>query len=488
MIALQPGNLLYCFIGTVLGTLIGVLPGLGPTGTLALLLPTTLHLNPISAIIMLAGIAYGSQYGGSTTAILVNIPGEASSAITCLDGYRMARRGRAGPALAIAAYGSFIAGTLSVLGVMALSPILSRVALAFGPPEYFALMVMSMTMVTYLVRGSMVKALLMVGLGLVLSTVGMDLINGRERFVYGLPELKDGIGLIPIVVGVFGVAEVLDTIGSRIEHEVFQTKIKGYWPNRKDWKDSAAPIARGTVLGFWMGIFPGITPVIPTFLSYGIERRLSKHPELFGTGVIEGVAAPEACNNATTTSHFLPLFTLGIPTGAFNAMLLGALMIWGLPVGPLLIKSRPDFFWGVLASMYIGNVMLLVLNLPLIPLWVKVLRIPYTLLAIMILIFCFLGVYSISNNLVEVIFAFVFGLFGFLAKKLGFEIVPLIMALVLGSFIEGTFRQSMIISDGSLGVFIAQPISAFFIIIALGIMVTALIKKRTFTKIIASEE
>ncbi len=412
-IALQPSNLFYCFIGVLLGTLVGVLPGVGVAAAVALLLPATYHLNPMPAIIMLCGIANGALYGGSTTSILVNVPGEAAAVATCLDGYQMAKKGRAGPALGIAAFGSFIAGTVSIVGLMFLAPTLARAALKFGSPEYFSLMLMSMLMVTYLVRGSMVKALIMLGVGLVLGTIGLDPVSSRERFVYGLRPLADGIGIIPVVIGLYGVTEILETIGSSIKTEVFEKKIKGYWPNRQDWKDSGAPIARGTLFGFLMGIFPGITPMIPAFLSYGIEKRLSKHPERFGTGVIEGVAGPESCNNAAVVGGFVPLFGLGIPCTPYAAMLLGALMIFGLQPGPTLIKNNPTFFWGIIASMYLGNVMLLVLNLPLIPIWVRVLRIPYTLLSTLILIICFLGSYSINNNIYDVVFTFGFGAFGF---------------------------------------------------------------------------
>ncbi len=488
MIALQPQNLFYCFIGVLAGTLVGVLPGIGPTAAVALLLPTTFHLNPISAVIMLAGINYGAAYGGSTTSILVNVPGEASSVVTCLDGYQMARKGRAGPALGIAAFGSFIAGTLSIIGVMFLAPTLARAALAFGPPEYFSLMFMSLMIVTYLVRGSMVRALMMVGLGLVLGTLGMDPLSGKERFSYGVPVLRDGIGVIPIVIGMFGVAEILGSVGASIKPEVFQKRIKGYFPNLQDWKDSGCPIARGTLLGFLLGIFPGMSPMIPTFLSYGIEKKLSRHPERFGTGVIEGVAAPESCNNSASTAGFVPLFSLGIPSNAFNAVLLGALMIYGLQPGPLLIKSNPDFFWGVLSSMYVGNVMLIILNLPLIPLWVWVLRIPYTLLSILILVFCFLGAYSINNSTAEVMMTFVFGIFGFLIRKFRFEAPPLILAFVLGPLVETAFRQSLIMSGGSFAIFMTQPISALFILAALGVIITAFIKKKAFAKGIESED
>jgi putative tricarboxylic transport membrane protein len=488
MVALQPQNLFYCFIGCLAGTIVGVLPGIGPTAAVALLLPTTFSLDPISAIIMLSGIAYGSAYGGSTTSILVNVPGEACSVVTCLDGYQMARKGRAGPALGISALGSFIAGTVSVIGVMFLAPTLARAALAFGSPEYFSLMFMSMMIVTYLVRGSMAKALLMVGLGLILGTVGMDPISGRDRFVYEWLVLKDGIGVISVAIGMFGVTEILETIGSSVEKEVFDKKIKGYWPNLQDWKDSWLPIGRGTVLGFFLGIFPGLSPLIATFLSYGIEKRFSKHPEQFGTGVIEGVAAPEACNNAAATAGYVPLFSLGIPSNPLNAVLLGALMIYGLQPGPLLIKSNPTFFWGIVASMYIGNIMLVVLNLPLIPLWVMVLRIPYTLLSALILIFCFLGSYSINNDIDNVMITFAFGIFGYFLKRYGFERPPLILAFVLGPLIEKAFRQSMIFSDGSFTIFFTRPISAFFILIAFGVLITASIKKRSFADKIEDEK
>lgn len=488
MVALQPMNLLYCFIGCLAGTIVGVLPGIGPTPAMALLLPTTFHLNPISAIIMLSGISYGAMYGGSITSILVNVPGEAASVVTCLDGYQMARKGRAGAALGISAYGSFIAGTLSVGGVMLLAPTLARAALSFGPPEYFTLMLMSLVTVTFLVKGSMPKALMMVGLGLVLGTVGMDRMTGRDRFVYDLTVLKDGIGVIPIAVGTFGVAEILETIGSSIQTEVFQKKIKGYWPNRQDWKASAGPITRGTLLGFFLGIFPGLSPMISTFLSYGIEQKLSKHPDRFGTGVIEGVAGPESCNNAAATSGFVPLLGLGIPSTPFMAVLMGALMIYGLQPGPMLIKSNPTFFWGFLASMYLGNIMLLVLNLPLIPIWVRVLRIPYTLLSVMILMFCFLGAYSINNSIADVNMTFVFGIFGYLFKKFDFERPPLILAFVLGPSVEAAFRQSLLLSKGNFTIFVTRPISAFFSLVVLGIVITAFLKKRTFVEKIGDEE
>ena len=488
LIALQPTNLIYCFVGCVAGTLVGVLPGIGPTGALALLLPATYHLNPISAIIMICGISYGAMYGASTKCILVNVPGESASVVTCLDGYQMARKGRAGPALGISALGSFIAGTISVMGVMFLAPTLSRAALTFDSPEYFSLMLMSLVIVTYLVRGSMVKALIMVALGFMLGNVGMDMLNGRMRFTYGVPELRDGIGIVPFVVGLFGVSEVLEGFGTVLKKEVIASKIRGYWPSRQDWKDSGGAIGRGTVLGFIMGIFPGISPMIPTFMSYAIEKRLSKHSEKFGTGVIEGVAAPESCNNAAAISSYVPLLSLGIPSNAFNAVLLGALMIYGLEPGPLLIKTNPDLFWGVVASMYVGNCMLLVLNLPMIPLWVKVLQVPQRLLSVLILIICFLGSYSINNSMFDAVIAFAFGIFGYIIKRLDFEAPPLVLAFILGPLMEVAFRQSMIGSDGTLSVFVTRPISLVLLLVALGILITAFIKKRTFAEAIEGEE
>jgi putative tricarboxylic transport membrane protein len=479
-IAVQPTNLFYCFLGTVVGTLIGVLPGIGTTATLALLLPVTYHLNPTTAIIMLCGINYGSMFGGSTTSILVNIPGEASSIVTCFDGYQMARKGRAGAALGIAALGSFIAGTVSVALLMFVAPTLARAALKFGSPEYFSLMLMAMLMVTFLVKGSMVKALIMVGLGLLLGTVGMDIITGTDRFTYGWPVLRNGLDIFPIVLGLYSVAMVLQTIGTSVKMDVYDKKLKGYLPTRQDWKDSGGPIARGTLLGFLLGIFPGMSTVMATFLDYGIEKRVSKHPEKFGTGAIQGVAGPESCNNASAIGGYVPLFALGLPSNSINAILLGALIIYGLTPGPMLIKNHPDFFWGIIASMYIGNVMCLILNLPLIPIWVQVLRIPYNLLSVIILIFIFLGAYSVSNNFYNVYFAFIFGIFGYLLRKYKFDPAPLVLAYILGPQLEMTFGQSMILSEGSFLTFFDRPISAFFMLMALGLIVLGFTKKRTF--------
>ena len=485
-VALQAQNIVYCFLGCLVGTLVGVLPGIGPTGALALLLPITFQFDPIGAVIMMSGIAYGAQYGSSTTAILVNLPGEASSVITCLDGYEMARQGRAGPALGIAAMGSFIAGTVSVVGLMFLAPVLSRAALAFDSPEYFAMMVTSLVLVTYLVRGSMIKGLIMVCLGLFIATVGVDGLSGRARFTYGLISLQDGVGLIPFVIGLFGVSDILATLSARVKPEVI-SNIRAYLPTLQDWKDSGGAITRGSLLGFLMGILPGMSLMVPTFLSYSIEKRLSKHPEKFGTGVVEGVAGPESANNAAAVGTFVPLLSLGIPSNAFNAVLLGALMIYGMQPGPMLIKSHPDLFYGVVASMYLGNVMLVILNLPLIPLWVRVLKIPVNLLSVLILIFCFLGTYSINGNTSDVVITFAFGVLGYVLKRLQFETPPLILAYVLGPLIDVNFRQAMIISDGSMQVFMQRPVSVVLLLVGLVIVVTSFIRKRSFSTAVTNE-
>jgi putative tricarboxylic transport membrane protein len=476
-IALQPQNLFYCFLGVTMGTLVGVLPGIGPTATIALLLPVTFKLDPISAIIMLAGICYGAMYGGSTTSILLNIPGEASSVVTCLDGYQMARHGRAGPALGISAFGSFIAGTVSIFGLIVLAPTLADFALKFGPPEYFALMVTGLTVVAYLARKSMTKALMMAVFGIVLGCVGLDPITATPRFTFGILELTDGIGLAPAVMGLFGIAEVLENLGVATKTEVFAGKIKGLFPNRDDWKQSIGPIARGSILGFFLGLLPGVGAIVPQFLSYGLEKKLSRHPERFGNGEIEGVAAPEACNNAAVGGTFIPLLSLGIPSNAMTAVLLGALMIYGLTPGPLLIKNSPDLFWGVIASMYIGNFLLLILNLPLIPLWVSVLKIPYTYLSSFIILFCLIGAYSLNNSTADIYVAVIFSFVGLLMKKFEFEAAPLVLAFVLGPLLETALRRSLILSDGSFVIFLNRPISGALISFSVFILVVPLFSK-----------
>lgn len=487
-VALQPMNLFYCFVGTFLGTLIGVLPGIGPVGAIGILLPMTYILDPIPAIIMLAGICYGAMYGGSTTSILLNIPGEASSVVTCFDGYMMARNGRAGPALGISAFGSFIAGTFSVIGLMFVAATLSNFALKFGPPEFVMLMVVGMTVVTYLARGSMIKALIITVIGLSVGCIGMDPVVGKPRFTFGIPQFTDGIGIVPVVMGLFGIGEVLNNIGERIKGEVYTGKIKGLFPNKEDWKRSGLPIARGTLLGFFMGIIPGVGNVVPVFLSYALEKRLSKHPERFGTGEIEGLAAAEACNNATVGGTFIPLLSMGIPANSVTAILLAALMIYGLQPGPLLIQTSPDLFWGVIASMYIGNVMLLILNLPLIPLWVKLLKVPYTYLFCFILLFVFIGVYSVHYDVMDIYITVFFGVVGYFLKQFGYEPAPFILALILGPLIEFDLRRSLVLSNGSFMIFLTRPLSAILFGIVVTIIVSSLIFKRRLGRGLEKEE
>jgi putative tricarboxylic transport membrane protein len=474
-VVLTPTNLLFCFIGVLLGTLVGVLPGLGPVAAIALLLPLTFKMGPASAIIMLAGIYYGAMYGGSTTSILVNIPGEAASVITCLDGYKMARQGRAGPALGIAAFGSFIAGTVGVVGLMLFAPVLGRAALSFGPPEYFALTVLGLTLVSYLAQGSMTKALIMAVLGLLVGTIGADPVSGTERFTYGSLTLGDGLGLVPVAMGMFGIAEVLDNLGMTAGREIYERKIKGLLPNLKDWKDSFWPIIRGSVIGFFIGILPGPSGAMSSFTSYAMEKRLSRYPEKFGTGIIEGVAGPESANNAATAGAFIPLLSLGIPANIVMALFVGALMIHGIQPGPLFIKNYPELFWGVVASMYVGNAMLLVLNLPLIGIWVRVLKIPYSILFALIFLFCLIGVYSLNNNVVEIFIMIAFGIVGFLMRKTGFEGAPFILALVLGPIMETSLRQSLIISRGSFAIFFSRPVAAVLIVLAFVFLLTSLL-------------
>lgn len=465
-VALQPANLFFCFLGVLIGTLVGVLPGLGPVAAISLLLPTTFHVTPVSAIIMLAGIYYGAMYGGSTTSILVNIPGEAASVVTCLDGYKMARQGRAGPALGIAACGSFIAGTIGIIGLMLIAPPLAKMALKFGPPEYFSLMVMGLTILTFLASGPMWKALLMAAFGLFLGCIGMDTLMGATRFTFDIVELSDGIGLVPVVMGLFGISEVLLNVEQSMERSIFETKIKNLLPTLRDWADSLGAIFRGTVIGFFLGVLPGGGAVISSFVSYAVEKKVSKYPEKFGTGVIQGVAGPESANNAATGGAFIPLLTLGIPANAVMAILLGALMIHGMQPGPMLVKEHPGLFWGAVTSMYLGNVMLLVLNLPLIGLWVKILKVPYPILFPLILLFCLVGSYSLNNSITEALIMVIFGLIGYLFKKFEYEAAPLVLALVLGPMMETALRRSLLLSAGDPMIFLTRPISAALMLIS----------------------
>jgi putative tricarboxylic transport membrane protein len=454
-------------MGVLMGTLIGVLPGIGAPGAMAILLPFTFRLSPVSAIIMLAGIYYGVMYGGSTTSILLRIPGEAPSVITCLDGYEMAKKGRAGPALGISAFGSWIGGTFSVLALMILVYPLAKVVLKFGPPEYFSIIVLGMTLVIYLARGSILKAIIMALFGLLLSTVGIDLITGYPRFTFGSMTLMDGIGIVPLAMGFFGLSEVFENLeappGERI---IYESKIKNLLPNLDDWKRSIGPIIRGSVFGFFLGVLPGAGAIIPSFASYSIEKRLSKHPEEFGKGAIEGVAGPETANNAGAGGAFVPLLAFGIPPNVSLALLLGAFMIHGVIPGPRLIIEHPQLFWGIIASMYVGNIMLVLLNLPLIGMWVKVLKIPYRILMPLILLFCIIGAYTLNNNIVDVIIMVILGIVGYILRKFDYEEAPLVLAFILGPMLETNFRQSLLISDGALSVFITRPIAAVAIIAA----------------------
>jgi putative tricarboxylic transport membrane protein len=480
-ICIEPSNLFLAFLGCFIGTLVGVLPGLGPAATISLLLPASFHISPVGALILLAGIYYGTQYGGSTTSILLNIPGEASSVVTCLDGYEMAKKGKAGPALGIAAFGSFIAGTTATVGLMLLAPPLAEIALKFGPPEYTTLVILGLTILTFLVKGSMSKALAMAAFGLFLSTVGLDAVSGVARFSFEKVELMDGIGLVPVVMGLFGIGEVFLNLEKTMHREILQGKIENYLPTRKDWQRSFLPIMRGSLVGFFLGILPGGGSVLASFVSYAVEKRISPYPEKFGKGAIEGVAGPEAANNSASIGAFIPLLTLGIPSNVVVAILLGAMMIHGLQPGPNLIQEHPHVFWGVVTSMYIGNGMLLLLNLPLIGVWVQVLRVPYGLLFPLILLFCLIGAYSLTFATFDILIMIVFGIIGYLMKKTDYEAAPLILAMVLGGIFENALRQSLILSDGSPIIFFNRPIAAAFLwtaIVLLALPVVPWFKKR----------
>jgi len=474
-VALQPHNIFFCFIGVLIGTLIGVLPGIGPVGAMSILLPITFGISPVTAIIMLSGIYYGAQYGGSTTSILVGIPGEAASVVTMLDGHQMALQGRAGPALGIAAFGSFIAGTIGIIGLMLLAPPLASIALRFGPPEYFALMIMGLVILTYLAQKSMAKSLMMAGVGVLAGVVGLDTMTGLPRFTFGVSDLLDGIGIAPLAMGLFGVSEILLNVEKTIKQGVVVSQVKNLLPSRQDWKESFAPIMRGSFLGFLLGILPGGGAVLSSFISYGTEKRISKTPEKFGHGAIAGVAGPEAANNAAAQAAFIPLLTLGIPANAVMGILLGALMIHGITPGPLMIQKNPDLFWGTVTSMYIGNAMLLVLNLPLIGLWVRLLRVRYAVLFPLILFIALIGAYVINGSEMDLYLMLFFGVVGYLMRKFDYEPAPLILAYVLSPILEDSLRQSLIISGGSMGIFVSRPIAAGFLFVASLLLISAVL-------------
>jgi putative tricarboxylic transport membrane protein len=462
-VAFNPVNLLWCFIGSVLGTAVGVLPGLGPAATIALLLPISMKMgSPVTAIILMAGIFYGAMYGGSTTSILLNLPGEAASVVTCIDGYQMARKGRAGPALGVAAIGSFVAGTFGVIGMTVMAPPLAEFALKFGPPEYFSLTVLGLLLATYLAGDSPLKGLTMAIMGLILGSVGLDPLSGAVRFDFGIPDLQSNIDFVTIAMGLFGVGEILINLEQTEAASILTTKIKNVFPTLVDLARSGWAMVRGSLIGFGVGILPGGGAVLSSLISYAIERKISKHPEEFGHGAIEGVAGPEAANNSAASSSFIPLLTLGIPGNASTAMIFAALLIHGITPGPFLLKEHAPVFWGVIASMYIGNVMLLVLNLPLVGVWAQLLRVPYAFMAPMVMVLTLVGVYSVNNSVFDIWVMLVMGIFGYLARKLKFDLGPLLLAFVLGPIMERSLRQALLMSHGSFGIFfsISRPISA----------------------------
>jgi putative tricarboxylic transport membrane protein len=480
-VALEPHNAWYAFLGCVVGTLVGVLPGIGPLAGISILLPVTFGLNATQAIIMLAGIYYGSQYGGSTTSILMRIPGEASSVMTCIDGYAMAQKGRAGAALCIAAVGSWIGGTFGIIVLTVVAPPLATIAIRFGPPEYTALLVLGLIFLAYMSSSSLIRTLLMACLGLLLGMIGIDNMTGHFRYSFDLAELGDGIGIVPVAVGLFGLGEILATPSADAVKNIISPKLRDLLPTRQEWRESAMPITRGTLLGFFIGIIPGSAHIISSFLSYALEKRVSKHPEEFGKGAVAGVAGPETANNAASTGAFVPMLALGIPTSPITAVLIGALMLHGISVGPTLVNEHPDVFWGFVASMYVGNVMLLLLNLPLVSIFVWVLRIPYAYLYPLIIMFCIIGVYETNNSIVDVWIMLIMGIVGYALRKFEFDPAPLVLGLVISPILEQSLRQSLIMSNGNYFIFFQRPISAGLLIISitlLGLAAMSFVLKR----------
>ena len=480
-VALQWANLFYCLIGVLLGTLIGVLPGIGPVATIAMLLPITFGLSPTASLIMLAGIYYGAQYGGSTTSILVNIPGEAASVVTCLDGYQMARQGRAGPALATAAIGSFFAGCVATVVVAMFAPPLAGVALKFGPAEYFSLMVFGLVGATVLAHGSLLKAIAMVLLGLLLGLVGTDITSGRMRFTFGIYELADGIGFVAVAMGLFGIAEIVSTLEPKEAREVFTSKVGRLMPSKEDFRRMWKPILRGTAFGSALGILPGGGALLASFGAYALEKKASKYGHEFGKGAIEGVAAPESANNAAAQTSFIPMLTLGIPSNVVMALMIGAMMIQGIIPGPKVMIEKPDLFWGLIASMWIGNALLLILNLPLIGMWIRLLAVPYRILYPSILVFMAIGGFSLSNSPFDVLLMAIFGILGVVFIKLECEPAPLILGFVLGPMMEENLRRALLLSRGDPIVLFTKPISAGFLIAAiilLGIVLAPTIRRK----------
>ena len=480
-VILTPGNLYYCLLGSLIGTLVGVLPGLGPLGALALLLPVTFTMPAVAGMAMLAAIFYGAMYGGSTTSVLVNIPGEAASVVTCLDGHQMARQGRAGAALGIAAIGSFIAGTLSLVVLTFFAPVLAAVAIKFGPPENFGLMVLGLVCTLFMIMGSTIKGVQMIALGFFMAAIGIDVVNGRERFTYGSVNLSAGIELLAVVIGLFGVAEILHNVETMVRNSVIAEKVRGLWPTVADWRASWKPILRGSGLGFLLGIVPGGGPVTASFMSYAMERRLAREPARFGRGAIEGVAGPESANNAAVAGSMIPLLSLGIPSNPVTALLLGALVIQGIQPGPLFITQRPDLFWGVVAAMYVGNVFLLLLNLPLIGLWVQLLRIPYRVLFPVVVLLSVVGTYSANKNVFDLWVMLGFGVAGYVLRKLAYDLAPFVLAFVLAPLLEQSLRQSLAMSPNGAAIFVQRPVTLFLLAASL-VLVALMFRRKTQPK------
>ena len=477
-VALTPMNVILAIAGVTMGTLIGALPGVGPASGVALLLPLTFGMHPTSGIILLAAMYAGSMYGGTITSVLINTPGESASVVTCIDGYQMALKGRAGPALGVAAFGSFVAGTVGVLLLMTMSPLLARWALSFGPPETFALMLLGLTTVTGLTGEDALKGYISMVMGLMLAMVGFDIISGDARFAFGINEMTDGIDFLPVAIGLFGFGEVLAGAEGAAKMEILRAKygLRDVMLTATDWARSAWPIARGTVLGFFIGVLPGAGPTIASFLAYTLEKKVSRHPQEFGHGAIEGVAGPESANNAASAGAMVPMLTLGIPGSATTAVMLGGLMMWGLRPGPLLFEKNPDFVWGLIASLYIANVLLLILNIGFIPMFVRALRMPYTILMALIIVFCITGAYAQSNKLWDVGQMLIFGILGYLMRKLGFSPAALVLALVLGPLAERALRQSLIISDAGPLIFFTRPISGVLVTLALAAVAVPIVR------------
>lgn len=475
-VVLQPENLLYCLIGVVVGMLVGVLPGLGPAATVAILLPLTFNVEPVTAIIMLAGIFYGAQYGGTITSVLLRLPGEASSVVTVFDGYAMARQGRAGAALGIAAIGSFVGGTVSIIALTLVAPLVATFALDFGPPEYTVLALLGILLVSTVGNGGRLKAVIAAGIGLLLATIGRDGFTGGERFTFDVLQLSDGLDFVPIAMGLFGLGEILYNLEDRHRLTKAPTKVENVLPSRQDLKDSSGAIGRGSVIGFFLGILPGGGAVLSSLAAYAYEKKRSKHPERFGQGAIQGVAAPESANNAAATSSFIPLLTLGIPANATIAVIFGALLIQGVTPGPQLVDEHPDIFWGVVNSMYIGNILLLIMSIPLIGVFVRILRIRASILAPITVLITLVGVYTVNNSVFDIFLVCVFGVLGYLMKKFGFEPGPLVLAFVLGALLESSLRRSLIVFEGDPTGFLTRPVSGTLVAVLALVLVIPLLQ------------